>query len=290
MYPIFTAQPVLLEAFRRGETTGFAEFGPEHLAWLAVCVLLIVLTTKRYVRLRKDERRQTPPQHASPSATSDALPGAASSVPAAARSLRQLRVMAAAIMTCLVSEDALMVATGTFWPAWWPLHFCNFAEFCCVIYAVRPNLPCRELLLTVGIMGSACALLFPGWSYCLAYTWPVVCGFVEHALIFATSLCALSDWHELPRWRDLWITAVFMVCYTLFFRWFNVTMGANFGFVTSPAAGSPLEDWEQLFGNPGYLVPYGAAFAVGAVLFHGCTALQRSFGRRDAGGEETHRS
>lgn len=253
MYPVFTAQPVLLDAFNRGETRGFAMFGPEHLAWLAACVVLIALLTWRYVRLARGDGR---------------------------RALWMLRGMAAVVIALLASEDALMIAASMFWPAWWPLHLCNFAEFFCVGYAIRPNRACRELLLTVGLTGSPCALLFPGWSYCPAYTWPVICGFVEHSLIFALSLCALSDWRCLPRWRDLGISLAFLAVYVIFFRWFNVALGANFGFVTRPAEGSPMVAWEQALGNPGYLVPYLALFVGGMVLFHAVVELQRRKARR----------
>lgn len=194
-----------------------------------------------------------------------------------------MRGMTVLIMGCLASEDGLMIASGTFWPAWWPLHLCNFAEFFCVGYAIRPNRACRELLLTVGISGSLCAMLFPGWSYCPAYSWPVICGFVEHALIFAVTLCALADWRTCPRWRDLWLTVVFLACYGVFFRRFNATMGANFGFVTRPAEGSPMVGWEQDFGNPGYLVPYALAFAAGAVGLHAVVDVRGRVCERRAG-------
>lgn len=248
MYPMFTAQPVLLDAFNAGETSGFAMFGPEHLVWLTACTILIAATTRWHTWLATRN-----PRHA----------------------LWLVRGMVAIIIGCLASEDALMIAAGMFWPAWWPLHLCNFAEFICVGYALRPNRTCRELLLTVGISGSVCAMLFPGWSYCPPYTWPVACGFVEHALIFATTLCALSDSRQLPRWRDMWISAAFLVCYTAFFRWFNVTLGANFGFVTRPAEGSPMVQWEAMFGNPGYLVPYGLVYALWIVIAHGIVAARR---------------
>lgn len=255
MYPVFTAQPVLLDAFNHGETRGFAEFGAQHLAWLGVCMALIVGFTWRFVSLRRHSAR---------------------------RALWLLRAMVFIMMACLVSEDALMIVAGMFWPAWWPLHLCNFAEFFCVGYAVYPNRVCRELLLSLGMTGSACAMLFPGWSYCPAYTWPVVCGFVEHALIFAVTLCALSDWRELPLWRDLGISVAFVIAYVVFFRWFNVTMGANFGFVTRPAEGSPLVWGEQVFGNPGYLVPYLLALIGSMALFHALVELWRRLGGQRA--------
>ena len=105
---------------------------------------------------------------------------------------------------------------------------------------------------------------------------------MEHAFIFSVSLMALDDRHKAPRWRDAWISLTGSVLYLVFFRWFNGVFGTNFGFVTSPAAGSPLEWWERAFGNPGYLVPYMASFVVAVVLLHAWQALRRRSVEGDA--------
>ena len=238
-YPVLTAQPLLLHA------GGFSLFGREHLLWLCGCAVLVFALVRSYHRLASGPR-------------GIGEPGA----------VRLLRAMAVAMLALLASDDALMVASGTFTAPWWPLHFCNFAEYFSLAYAIRPNRPCRELLLTIGMAGGITALLFPGWSYCPAYTWPVICGFLEHSLILATSLCAVTAPAPRPRRRDVWFSLGFVACYAAFFRWFNAAMGTNFGFLNEAAAGSPLWVWQEWLGNPGYLVPYALSFVVADVVAH----------------------
>lgn len=241
-YKVFTAQPLLLHS------GGFSLFGPWHLLWLAVCALVVRGVLCLY---RRDVREGRPS-------------GAPGSYPGS----RVLRTCSCAMLALLASEDALMIASGTYTVAWWPLHFCNFAEYFCLAYAIRPNRPCRELLLTLGLSGGLMAMLFPGWLACPPYTWPVVCGFMEHALIFSVSLCAIDRPADAPRFKDLRVTYGFVVVYLVFFRWFNARMGSNFGFVSGPAWGTPIELWYDELGDPAYLIPYATLFVVGTLALH----------------------
>lgn len=229
---------------------GFDMFGPWHLLWLAVCAAVVALLLHGY--------RGLP--------ATDAWHGG-----------RRRLVLAAAVIpnALLLWGDVLKVQTGTFSPNWWPLHLCNIAEYVCLWHAVAPSRVSRELLLCFGLTGGLCAMLFPGWTYCPPYTLPCVSGFMEHALVFAVSLMALDDPRQAPRWRDAWASLTFSAAYLAFFRWFNEAFGTNFGFVTSPAAGSPLEWWERALGNPGYLAPYVASFAVAVALLHAWQATRR---------------
>lgn len=245
---IFKAEPLFL-----GQA-GFAHFGPAHLAWIAACIALIAVLVSRYRRLPAGQEAGSPRR-------------------------RMLLAVALAPIALLASDDALMVAAGVFWPGYWPLHFCNFAEYFCLWHALRPNGANRELAFAFGCSGGCMALLFANWSYCPWYAWPTVCGFLEHSFIFAFALMAESDPRASSRWRDMAFSAAFVALYVPFFRWFNPAHDTNFGFVTYPAAGSPLEAWANALGNPGYLVPYAAVFCAVLVALHGCLALQRKIAR-----------
>ena len=53
--------------------------------------------------------------------------------------------------------------------------------------------------------------------------------------------------------------------------------GTNFAFVNWPLPGTPLEMWEQMYGNPGYLVSYTMAFVlIEAALFFPWRQKRRS--------------
>ncbi len=229
---------------------GFDMFGPWHLLWLVICATVIGLLVHGYRSLPADGS-----WHGG----------------------RRRLVLITAIVpnALLLLGDILKVQTGTFSPDWWPLHVCNIVEYICLWHALAPSRVTRELLLCFGLTGGLCAMLFPGWTYCPPYTLPCISGFMEHAFSFAVSLMALDDPREAPRWRDAWTSLVASVVYLVSFRWFNGVFDTNFGFVTSPAAGSPLEWWESALGNPGYLVPYMAAFVVTVVLLHAWQGARR---------------
>lgn len=246
---VFVAQPLCLGG------PGFAPFGAEHLAWLAVCLAIVVAALLVWRRLPEREGPTSPRR-------------------------RMVLVLSLVPVALLVSEGLLMVATGTFFAPWWPLHFCNLAEYLCVAHALWPCRPTRELLLTLGLPGGCAALLFPGWSYCPALSWPTICGFLEHSLVLALSLLAVSDSRTSPRWEDLAISCAAVGAYTLLFRWLNPILGTDFGFVNGAAANSPLEAWQARWGDPGYLVPYALAFVAVAVCLHAAVALQRRLARR----------
>lgn len=249
---IIVAEPLLWGG------TGFAMFGPWHLLWLAICAAVIVLLVHGYRSLPANDSW---------------------------RGGRRWLVLLAAVVpnALLLWGDVIKVQTGTFSPNWWPLHLCNVAEYVCLWHALAPSRVTRELLLCFGLTGGLCAMLFPGWTYCPPYTLPCISGFLEHAFIFSVSLMALDDPRKAPRWRDAWISLAAAVFYLVVFRWFNGVFDTNFGFVTSPAVGSPLAWWEDAFGNPGYLVPYMASFAVAVVLLH---AWQERRRRREASSRE----
>ncbi|MBP3884730.1 MAG: YwaF family protein, partial [Olsenella sp.] len=234
---VFVAQPLCQGG------AGFAPFGSEHLAWLAVCLAIVAGVVLVWKWLPKGEGLAAPRRR---------LVLALSLVPVA----------------LLASDDLLMVATGTFFAPWWPLHVCNLAELVCVAHALAPCRLTRELLLTIGLSGSCAALLFPGWSYCPALSWPAVCGFLEHSLVLALSLLAVSDPLTSPRWADLALSCATVGAYAALFRWLNPILGADFGFVSGAAANSPLEAWQGRWGDPGYLVPYAATFLAVAVVLH----------------------
>lgn len=234
---MFTALPLF-----QGQQ-GFGLFSSAHFCWMAVCIVVIALLVRRYRHLPASEAPGSPRR-------------------------RMLLAVALVPIALLVSDDAIMAAAGVFWPGYWPLHFCNFAEYFCLWHALRPGRASRELSFMFGAAGGCMAILFANWWYAPWYSWATICGFMEHTFIFAFALMAVADPQTSPRWADMTASGVFVAAYAAFFRWFNPLVGANFGFVSEPSAGSPLVAWEAALGNPGYLVPYALLFCAGLVAVH----------------------
>jgi uncharacterized membrane protein YwaF len=91
---------------------------------------------------------------------------------------------------------------------------------------------------------------------------------MEHALIFAVSWCAVREGRGRFRLRDVRVSLAFVAAYVLFFRWFNALVGSNYGFVSGPAYGTPIEWWYDALGDPLYLLPYALCFCVAALALN----------------------
>lgn len=193
-------------------------------------------------------------------------------------------VVAVVPLVLLVSQDVIMARAGVFGVQWWPLHSCNACEYIALLYAIRPNRPSGEILFTLGTVGALAAILFPGWLYCPPLTWPVVCGFTEHGLIMAFILMIVVGGDFEPKLRDIWVVIVFTGVYAFCAYQFNAAFDTNFLFVNTPSEGSPLVVWAQMFGSPGYLVPFAALImGLWVVLHLVADAVRRVRARRETG-------
>lgn len=294
---IFVAQPLMLNG------PGFQVFGPEHKAWLAYCAGLVVVLTVVYLRLPNARsagssaqtptpHQSRPPSHAharaahmTPSSGSRALGDGGTSADVSPARRHMLVALSCVMLGLLVSEDALMVATGTFWIQWWPLHTCNMCEYVSLAFALTPRHRriadlWTEVMFVLGLPGALMALLFPGWSYCVPTTWPVVCGFSEHALLVAFVVMTLLGGDLRPRLRNAWMGMAFTVAYFAVMYPFNLALHTNFAFLQTPAANSPLQSWAASWGTPGYLIPYALVFVGVCVGMHLAWELVRHVAAR----------
>lgn len=221
----FTAQPFMVG----GE--GFPLFGLAHIFYLVYGICLIAFLVYVYAGLPEGLRWSSPRR-------------------------TMLLVVAGVPIVLLLSQDIIMFRAGVFGVQWWPLHSCNICEFLALIYAVKPNRFCGEVLFTLGIVGALAALLFPNWSYCPPWSWPVLCGFTEHSLIIGFVVMQLFGGDLKPDRRSIWKPLVLLCVYSPLAYAFNRSFGTNFFFVNAPAEGSPMVAVADVFGNPGYLVPF----------------------------------
>lgn len=221
------------------EGYGWPLFGPVHLAWLAASCALIAFCVLHYRALATEKARK-----------------------------RMTYVVAIVPLILLASQDLGFIVTGTFTPNRWPLHSCNACEYLGILYAAWPAPWIGETLFCLSATGAVCALLFPGWAWCLPLAWPVICGFAEHSLMLAFVLMKLSTGELRPSLKRLWQAVAFSSAYLVFCLLVNARFGTNFMFVSVPAEGSPLEAFAQLFGWPGYLVPYALGILGIWVLMH----------------------
>ena len=256
---LFAPEPVLWHT----QATGFALFGKGHLASLAASLVLETCLVRAYLRLPRTD-------------------GLAPSEPRR----RMLRAISGTAVGLVAAKCACYLALGLFEPLFWPLHVCNLCEFVALAYALDPRSPLgrrmADLLFCWGLTGCLGALLLPGWhGYCPAPSLASICGFLEHALVFACALCPLVGGDYAPQLRRMWFVLLVTVAGGAFFRLVNPLLGTNFFFVTNPAAvGGPFAWLVATFGDPGFLVPYLGIAVASWAFAHGIyQAVVRTSGR-----------
>ena len=242
----FTPQPLWL-----GRNAGFALFSTGHQAWVVLCLALVLYLASSYWRLARMDN------------------------PAATRACRRASLVCAIVpLALLCLHSALMAAAGAFTIEWWPLHLCNVCELLALLYAVSPNEFAGEALVGLGVPASLLALFFPGWMVAPIWSLPSVCGFLEHALVLASAMFVVVGSDIRPKRDHVLRPLLFLAGYAVLIYPFNQRFGTNFAFVGWPLNYGPLALWAEMYGNPGYLVPYAVAFGL---IVWGVMAAWRAF-------------
>lgn len=207
---------------------GFGTFSPLHFLWLGISAVAVAALVLAYKHLGEKGRRTMG------------------------------TTMAWVAVAMVASQQLAFALSGTWTPGLLPLHACNLGEYLMVLYRPRRRPVVAMLLFTLGISGGVLAMVFPGWHWCPPLSWISICGFVEHILLVAFGLMVVVSGEYRPRWRDLgWALGVVALCVAVI-RPLNDLCDANWFYVSGPADGSPLIPLIDVFGDPGYLVPYGA--------------------------------
>ena len=217
----------------RGETL-MPLFGRAHQIWLIVCICAAAALVSAFSRMDDGSREKR----------------------------RFELAVAAAPLALLGIHLASMLAQGAFHPGCLPLHLCNLAEVLALAYALRGDELTGNVLYGIGITGSLAALLFPGWTTAPPFSLPAVCGFAEHTLVVSYVLMKLRDKSLRPALERIWQPLVFTGIYVSAIYPVNKRLGTNFAFVNWPLAGTPLEVWAQMYGNPGYIACYALVFVL----------------------------
>lgn len=208
-------------------------FSTPHQLWLIICIGICVLLVSGHHGLAPYPRSR--------------------------RSFELRIVWAPIVLFCV--HAASMLAFGVFNPNCLPLHLCNLAEILAVVFAITGSEFSGVTLYGIGLIGSLSALFFPGWTTAPAFSLPSICGFLEHILVVSFIIMKLRDKSISPTPAHVWQPLVFTGFYASAIYPFNKLHGTNFGFINWPLAGTPLELWERMYGNPGYVFAFAVAFA-----------------------------
>lgn len=205
---------------------GFALYGREHIAWLAISAALGLLLCLSYRRLDAPGRRR-------------------------------LRLGTGwTILLCEVLKQANLMAAGVFGLNYLPLHLCGLAVFFCFYHALRPGQTVGNFLYSTCMPGALAAILFPDWTAYPAFSYHSIVAFTVHTLLVAYPLMQVLAGDIRPGVRYLPRCLGILAALAAPVYVFDRLTRRNYMFLLWPAKGSPLEWFAGLLGNPGYLLGY----------------------------------
>ena len=123
-------------------------------------------------------------------------------------------------------------------------------------HVTRPNKFTGEILYALGLPGAIAAMIFPNWTMAPITNFYVLQSFVIHAFHIAFVVMLLFTGNIRPSLRGLWRPALFLAIVLPPIYAVNAIAGTNFFFINAGSAGSPLDVLINIFGNPGFLIPY----------------------------------
>lgn len=170
--------------------------------------------------------------------------------------VRMRRGVGLAVLLCEIAKDANLIVQGVFGVYYLPLHLCGLAVFFTLGHSIRPNVTLGDFLYSTCMPGALFAILFPDWTACAPFSFHSILGFTVHLLIVVYPLMQALGGDICPSVRRLPRCLLILLCLAGPVYLFDRRFSANYMFLLAPAAGSPLEWFAALLGNPGYLLGY----------------------------------
>ena len=204
---------------------GFSHYGPLHIAWLAVFVVITVICSIWY-RNMIDRKR-----------------------------IIWKRVIAILLVADELFKTIMLIIGKRYLASYLPLHLCSINIFLIAIHAWWPNRTLSGYLYTVAIPGAMAALLFPTWTALPLANFMHIHSFTVHILlalypiVLAFSGELSPQIKEIPKYLGL-LLAMAIPIYGI-----NILLDTNFMFLMHADPGNPLYLFEELWGNHLYGFP-----------------------------------
>lgn len=212
-----------IDEYTNGEFVGFRLFDATHLGELAFFAVLAVVLGILYHRMGKKARRNT------------------------------LIVIAALCLADELFKHIGCLALGQYDWGYLPLHLCSINIFVVLAYVLKPSDLKAELLYALSIPGASLALISPSWTKLPLLNFMHIHSVSIHILLVLFPILLLAggfrpSWKRLPK-VFLCLAIACAVIYPL-----NKLLGTNFMFLNGTDNNPILVFFENIFGNPGYLI------------------------------------
>lgn len=206
---------------------GFSLFGPNHIIWLLILLIVCVMSTWWYKKLTIDKQ--------------DIIN----------------IILGVAMPVMGIYRDIVLVITGHFDEGFLPLHLCSMALWIGAIYVLTKWRYIGVVYVLLCVPGAISALLFPDWNMYPLFNYMHIHSFLSHGCIVILGIWLVASGKIRINIRDIWMPLSFAIIGVMIIYPINCWLGTNYWFLNSPSDGSPLVYIEHIFGEKGYLLGYG---------------------------------
>lgn len=214
---------------------GYRQFGPEHLSIIFVITVMAVLYV--YIYRKKDSSVR-----------------------------RRISLVTAIILPSLIivrTIYALVQNVPIIYEL--PLHLCSMTGILIPIHCLTGH-KLDQVLYSLCLPGAFLAIIFPDGTMYPPVSFISLESYAFHFLIVVYIISHVAGGEIKPRLKDCWQSFLFILAVVPFVYIFDRINNLNYMFLLRPVPGSPLEWFEKMLGNPGYLLGYGA-LAIIIILF-----------------------
>jgi len=213
-------------------TRGFELFDAVHCSWLAGIVLAAVVLCVIHHRLSARGRRIVQ------------------------------RFVGLITFAVYLVRQLILVILGDYDIFYLPLHLCGMSLYIEAVDCLFPNRFTRELCYAVCMPGALMGVLYANWGTLPLLNYISITSFFLHGMMVIYPLLAITSGDHRPSTRRLLWCFGFLAVISVPVYFFNRHFGTNYMFLAEPSPGSPLEWFENWFGNPGYLLGFVIMIAI----------------------------
>ena len=212
-----------IDDFTNGEFVGFKLFDATHLTELAVLAAVAVVMGLLYHRMGEKARRNT------------------------------LNVIAALCIADELFKHIGCLAVDQYSWGYLPLHLCSINIFVILAYVIKPSDLKAEILYALSIPGAAIALISPSWTKLPLLNFMHLHSYTIHLLLVLFPILLLAGGFR-PSYKRLPKVLLCLACAAAFIYPLNKLLDTNFMFLNGTDNNPILVFFENIFGNPGYLI------------------------------------
>lgn len=198
---------------------GFSQFGGLHICWLAVFVLIVIVSCIWFKKADAEKRN------------------------------RWKKVVAILVVLDEIFKMAMLTIGKRYTLGYLPLHLCSINIFMIAVHAWRPSDTLGSFLYTVCIPGALAALLFPTWTALPFGNFMHMHSFTVHILLALYPIVLAVSGEIKVSIKLVPKCLLLLIGMAVPIYIFNLIFDTNYMFLMHVDAGNPLLIFEQMWGN-----------------------------------------